>query len=82
MNQRTNIIIPYAREADCAAAIARAIDEAKPNDVVLLAGKGHETGQEIDGSVFPFDDRARAAEELIRRLEYTGSAGQTEDSTS
>ena len=52
---------PYAREADRAAAIARAIDEAKPNDVVLLAGKGHERYQEVAGERLEFDDRRVAA---------------------
>ncbi|MFN3339804.1 MAG: UDP-N-acetylmuramoyl-L-alanyl-D-glutamate--2,6-diaminopimelate ligase [Dietzia sp.] len=67
---------------DRGAAIAAAIDWARAGDAVVIAGKGHETGQEINGSIFPFDDRARAAEELIRRLEYTDSAGRTEDRTS
>jgi len=39
----------------------RAIDEilraANPGDTVLIAGKGHETYQEIEGVVMPFDDR-------------------------
>lgn len=38
-------------------AIRRAVELAAPGDVVLIAGKGHETGQEIDGVVHPFDDR-------------------------
>ncbi|MEZ0580983.1 UDP-N-acetylmuramoyl-L-alanyl-D-glutamate--2,6-diaminopimelate ligase [Nocardioides sp. MH1] len=38
-------------------AIAAAIDAAGPGDVVLVAGKGHETGQEVAGVVHPFDDR-------------------------
>jgi UDP-N-acetylmuramoyl-L-alanyl-D-glutamate--2,6-diaminopimelate ligase len=40
-----------------AEAIARAVTEAGPGDTVLVAGKGHETGQEIAGVVYPFDDR-------------------------
>lgn len=55
---------------DRGAAIAAAVDWAREGDVVVIAGKGHETGQEVDGVVHPFDDRVRAAEELIRRLEY------------
>ncbi len=39
------------------AAIAAAVAEAAPGDTVLIAGKGHETGQEIAGTVYPFDDR-------------------------
>ncbi len=42
---------------DRRAAIVHAIALAGPGDVVLVAGKGHETGQEIDGVVHPFDDR-------------------------
>jgi UDP-N-acetylmuramoyl-L-alanyl-D-glutamate--2,6-diaminopimelate ligase len=45
---------------DRRAAIAAAIDRADPADVVLIAGKGHETGQEINGVVYPFDDRVVA----------------------
>jgi len=51
---------------DRRAAIAEAIRRAGPGDVVLVAGKGHETGQEIAGVVHPFDDRAVAREELRR----------------
>ena len=65
---------------DRGAAIGAAIDWAGTGDVVVIAGKGHETGQEVGGTVFPFDDRVRAAEELIRRLGYP--SGETEDSTS
>ena len=36
-----------------------AIAMAKPNDVVLVAGKGHETYQEINGVKYPFDDREK-----------------------
>lgn len=39
-------------------AIAAAIAQARPGDTVLVAGKGHEQGQEIAGEVQPFDDRA------------------------
>ncbi|SDK45221.1 UDP-N-acetylmuramoylalanyl-D-glutamate--2,6-diaminopimelate ligase [Nocardioides sp. YR527] len=42
---------------DRRAAIARAIDLAEPGDIVVVAGKGHETGQEINGITHPFDDR-------------------------
>ena len=38
----------------------------RPGDVVLIAGKGHETGQEVAGVVHPFDDRA-VAREVLRR---------------
>jgi UDP-N-acetylmuramoyl-L-alanyl-D-glutamate--2,6-diaminopimelate ligase len=68
--------------ADRGAAIAAAVDWARSGDVVLIAGKGHETGQEVAGTVAPFDDRVRAAEELTRRLGGSASPGGTEDSTS
>lgn len=42
---------------DRRAAIRSAIEQARAGDVVLILGKGHETGQEIDGVVHPFDDR-------------------------
>jgi UDP-N-acetylmuramoyl-L-alanyl-D-glutamate--2,6-diaminopimelate ligase len=42
---------------DRAAAIAEAVAAAGEGDTVLVAGKGHETGQEIAGVVYPFDDR-------------------------
>ncbi|WP_443079758.1 UDP-N-acetylmuramoyl-L-alanyl-D-glutamate--2,6-diaminopimelate ligase [Streptomyces sp. P9-A4] len=44
-------------EADRAAAIAAAVRRARPGDTLLVAGKGHEQGQEIAGVVRPFDDR-------------------------
>lgn len=42
---------------DRAAAIAAAVSRARPGDTVLVAGKGHEQGQDIAGTVRPFDDR-------------------------
>lgn len=54
-------------EADRRAAIATAVIEAAPGDCVIVLGKGHERGQEINGVKYPFDDRielARAIEEL------------------
>lgn len=45
------------REVDRRAAIALAVSLAGPGDAVVVAGKGHETGQEVDGVVTPFDDR-------------------------
>lgn len=46
------------------AAINDVIRHAKPGDTVLIAGKGHETFQELHDSVIPFDDRRHAAEIL------------------
>ena len=39
------------------AALAAAVGLARPGDTLLVAGKGHETGQEVAGTVHPFDDR-------------------------
>jgi UDP-N-acetylmuramoyl-L-alanyl-D-glutamate--2,6-diaminopimelate ligase len=47
---------------DRRAAIAAAIAAAGNDDIVLIAGKGHETYQEVAGVKMPFDDRAIAAE--------------------
>jgi UDP-N-acetylmuramoyl-L-alanyl-D-glutamate--2,6-diaminopimelate ligase len=48
---------PEATEiGDRRAAIGAAIAEAGPDDIVLIAGKGHETGQSVGGLVLPFDD--------------------------
>ena len=55
-------------QADRRAAIALAIDAAEPGDVVLIAGKGHESGQEVAGVVTPFDDRDVAREVLGMRM--------------
>lgn len=49
-------------QRDRRAAIAEAIAAAGPQDIVLIAGKGHETYQEVEGVKFPFDDRAVAAD--------------------
>jgi UDP-N-acetylmuramoyl-L-alanyl-D-glutamate--2,6-diaminopimelate ligase len=53
-------------EPDRAAAIAAALADAQPGDVVLIAGKGHEQGQEVAGVVHAFDDREVAREALRR----------------
>jgi UDP-N-acetylmuramoyl-L-alanyl-D-glutamate--2,6-diaminopimelate ligase len=54
-------------EPDRRAAIVRALENAEPGDVVVIAGKGHEQGQEVAGEVFPFDDR-EVAREALRSL--------------
>ena len=51
---------PVQVQADRAAAIALAVNQAQPNDVVLLAGKGHENHQQIGGMKFAFSDRDHA----------------------
>ncbi len=60
--ERGRVII----EPDRAAAIALAVALASPGDVIVVAGKGHETGQYVAGSVLPFDDRQVTAEALER----------------
>jgi UDP-N-acetylmuramoyl-L-alanyl-D-glutamate--2,6-diaminopimelate ligase len=54
-------------ELDRRRAIERALESAQAGDVVVIAGKGHERGQEIDGRKLPFDDR-EVASEALRRL--------------
>ncbi|MFO7571634.1 MAG: UDP-N-acetylmuramoyl-L-alanyl-D-glutamate--2,6-diaminopimelate ligase, partial [Gaiellaceae bacterium] len=51
-------------DPDRRSAIRRALSLAAPGDVVVIAGKGHEQGQEIDGVVHPFDDRVVVREAL------------------
>lgn len=55
---------PYQIIPDRRDAIHRAIRKAKPNDVVLIAGKGHETYQIVGSDKFHFDDREIAREAL------------------
>jgi UDP-N-acetylmuramoyl-L-alanyl-D-glutamate--2,6-diaminopimelate ligase len=53
---------PDANEVgDRAEAILRAVDALQPGDALLIAGKGHETGQVIKGDIFPFDDVEQAS---------------------
>jgi UDP-N-acetylmuramoyl-L-alanyl-D-glutamate--2,6-diaminopimelate ligase len=51
-------------DPDRRSAIARALTLAMPGDIVVVAGKGHEQGQEIAGVVHPFDDRTVVLEQL------------------
>jgi len=55
---------PYEVIPDRRAAIAYAINNAKPNDTIILAGKGHETYQEINGVKQDLDERVVVAEVL------------------
>ena len=60
---RAEILVaaPGAREiGDRAEAIRAAMTDLKTGDVLIIAGKGHETGQYIKGEVFPFSDREQA----------------------
>jgi len=58
---------PYAAEADRARAVESAIGEAADADVVLIAGKGHESWQEVAGRREPFSDAQVARAALDRR---------------
>jgi UDP-N-acetylmuramoyl-L-alanyl-D-glutamate--2,6-diaminopimelate ligase len=67
--QRARVIV----EPDRAAAIGQAAALAAPGDVVVVAGKGHETGQYVAGAVLPFDDRQVTAEALERQAKSRDS---------
>jgi UDP-N-acetylmuramoyl-L-alanyl-D-glutamate--2,6-diaminopimelate ligase len=58
---------PYLKIIDRREAIKHAIDEARSGDVVVIAGKGHETYQIIGAQKFHFDDREVAREALAAR---------------
>jgi UDP-N-acetylmuramoyl-L-alanyl-D-glutamate--2,6-diaminopimelate ligase len=60
---------PHIAEPNRATAIRRAIEEAHPGDVVLLAGKGHETYQVLKDRTIDFDDR-ETARQVLRQLGY------------
>ncbi|TMK60086.1 MAG: UDP-N-acetylmuramoyl-L-alanyl-D-glutamate--2,6-diaminopimelate ligase [Actinobacteria bacterium] len=59
----------YVVEPDRRAAIRLGVREAKPGDIVVIAGKGHEPYQEVAGAAVPFDDRSIARDELGSLLE-------------
>ena len=58
------ITIPDRREA-----IAYAIHHAGEDDLIVLAGKGHEDYQEINGTFYPMDER-KIVDEVIRQCRY------------
>lgn len=66
-NERAHIVV----EPDRAAAIALAVSRAAAGDVVVVAGKGHEQGQEVHGVMRPFDDR------VVLRAALKGAARGT-----
>ena len=55
-------------EPDRRRAIAMAVAEARPGDVIAILGKGHESGQEFADHTVPFDDREVARQELEAML--------------
>jgi UDP-N-acetylmuramoyl-L-alanyl-D-glutamate--2,6-diaminopimelate ligase len=65
--------VPHIVEPDRSVAIARALKEAREGDIVILAGKGHETYQVLKDKTIAFDDRA-VAREVLRGYGY-GKAG-------
>ena len=67
----------YSVEADRRQAIALALAEAKPGDIVLLAGKGHEKTQTTREGVFPFDD-VQVAQETLKQMGHPNRAGGKE----
>jgi UDP-N-acetylmuramoyl-L-alanyl-D-glutamate--2,6-diaminopimelate ligase len=68
--ERARVII----EPDRAAAIELAAAMAGKGDVVLVAGKGHETGQYVGGTVLPFDDAVVTAAALARHAAAGGAS--------
>ena len=67
---------PFAVLEDRREAIAYALDHARAGDVVLLAGKGHETGQIVGTRVYPLDERKIVCEHLKQRKAAALAAGE------
>ena len=59
-------------EPDRRTAIKQAVEMAHENDILIIAGKGHETNQEIAGKILPFDDRQVVREEIQKQKETSG----------
>jgi len=57
----------YQVEPDRERALEMALEEARPGDIVLLAGKGHETYQVLRSGTIEFDDREKARAILRRK---------------
>jgi len=64
----------YVRQPDRRKAITKALKEAAAGDIVLIAGKGHETYQQVGDEKLPFDDR-ETARELLREITHGRRAG-------
>jgi UDP-N-acetylmuramoyl-L-alanyl-D-glutamate--2,6-diaminopimelate ligase len=67
MTHGLQIIPPSQVIPDREAAINYAVSRAQEGDLVVVLGKGHELGQEINGDIFPFDDRAKLREAIVAR---------------
>ena len=61
--------VEYYAISDRREAIYKAVAAANTNDVVIIAGKGHENYQLVNGNKFHFDDREVALEALVRKSE-------------
>jgi UDP-N-acetylmuramoyl-L-alanyl-D-glutamate--2,6-diaminopimelate ligase len=68
--QRGELIV----ELDRRTAIQIAVNQARSGDVVVVAGKGHEQGQEVGGVVYPFDDRTVLRAELAALTHGAGAS--------
>jgi len=68
---------PYVLEVDRAAAIHRALERARAGDIVVIAGKGHETYQILNDRTIPFDDR-RIARQVLEELGYESAARRSQ----
>ncbi len=66
---------PHVVEPDRTTAITRALKEARPGDVVIIAGKGHEPYQILKDRTIPFDDRA-VARDVLRSFGFRGQQEQ------
>jgi UDP-N-acetylmuramoyl-L-alanyl-D-glutamate--2,6-diaminopimelate ligase len=75
----TGIDREVVRISDRRQAIAAALDDARSGDVVVVAGKGHESYQEVAGVLHPFDDRA-VVRELMRALGSSRPTASREES--
>jgi UDP-N-acetylmuramoyl-L-alanyl-D-glutamate--2,6-diaminopimelate ligase len=61
--------------ANRSVAIREAVAQARPGDAVVIAGKGHEQGQEVAGTVHPFDDRRELRAAISAALDLPEPAG-------
>ena len=66
--------VPHKVEADRTKALRMAVEEARPGDLILVAGKGHETYQVLRDSTIHFDDR-EVASEILKEFGYRRKHG-------